>query len=171
MLEDLKTILEMRTGKQYEDSQLEPMIEFAKSIINSPITEVTSRTEYYVLEADNSYMTDYYPIFEIDSATVGDETVVVQQVDSEAGIIEFDKAYTGKLELEYKVGLPTQTLNSYLLPIVVEVVVGMENNGNLSSIQEGDVNVSYDTSSNTSMKLDSLIANLRGMYGAKVKLL
>lgn len=154
----------------YTDQQLAQLVSEAKSLVNSPITGTSQETDYVPDFTGNTYLTDYYPVIR-GSVTllVNGENVTPRRVTPD-GRIYLPNGMIGELECTYTTGLDTTTLNSYLVPIVVGMITGNENQ-NLASISEGDVSISYRSEGSTSADLDQLVANLRGLYGARVRLL
>lgn len=166
-LQDLLTLHGIDTSK-YTPTMLNALILEAKTLIGADYVYDSQYTDYKDTFHGTRYMTEKYPVKEVTSITVNDEEIIPRKI-THNGIIYFDGYITGGLEVEYIVGLDDNDYEKTILPICL--YIAKQNEGqNVSSVQEGDVNVSYDTGSNQAM-IDTLINNIRGKYGARVRLL
>lgn len=157
----------------YSDAELDSFILEAKLLVDAPFVNDAVYEDYVDRFSSDKYMIRHYPLKESDDFNVliddKDITNNVRKITSN-GIIYFDKKYTGSLTVSYVCGLNTTAINDYLIPIIVYLIKDKEGK-NISSISEGDVSVSYNNSSNTSLTLDSLVNRLRKKYGARLRLL
>lgn len=111
-----------------------------------------------------------YPLLEDEDITVviDDNTITPSHIDYQNGIIYLSQPYTDStLECSYTVGYDEDTVNADLVPIVVQAIKD-SNGGNLASINEGDVSISYNTAGGTSLQVDQLIAGFKAKYAGAV---
>lgn len=168
-LETLRNLLEAHglphTPEEISDNALESLILEAKLLVNEPYM-FDNVTEDYEPDFDGeTYMTEDYPIHpESVSLSIDDAAIAPERITKE-GIIYLDNIYHGKLSCTYTVGLDGADVENYLLPIVVYMVKDKEGK-NVSSIQEGDINISYDTTSNAQISM--LIERLTNKYNGRV---
>ena len=168
-LETLRELLKAHglpnTQEEISDEELEAWILEAKLLINEPYM-FTNITEDYDPEfGDEIYMTEDYPIIPDTVSLSIDDTAIAPERVTNDGIIYLEKPMHGKLSCTYTVGLCDADVENYLLPIVVYMVKDNEGR-NVSSIQEGDLNVSYDATSN--MQISNLIDRLVNKYNGRV---
>ncbi len=111
-----------------------------------------------------------YPILDTEDITVviDDVAVTPKHVDYQNGIIYLNQSYTDStLECSYTVGYTATEIQADLVPILVQAIKD-NNGGNLASINEGDVSVSYNTTGTLSLQLDNLIAGFKAKYAGCV---
>lgn len=168
-LETLRNLLEAHglphTTDEISDTTLESLILEAKLLVNEPYMFDNITEDYEPDFSGETYMTEDYPVHpETVSLCIDDEAVAPERVTKD-GIIYLDHVHHGKLECTYTVGLDDADVENYLLPIVVYLVKDREGK-NVSSIQEGDINISYDTTSNAQISM--LIERLTNKYSGRV---
>lgn len=171
LLTDLKKILEANGITDYTDTQLEAFIDKARVLANIP--GLTPHTEHDVVKdfTGDVYVTSFYPILDdAISLTINGEAVIPKLVEYDKGIIFLNNTINGLLQCTYTTGIPEEEFNVDLLPIVVQLVTDSSGK-NISSITEGDVTVSYKTSSSGSdeTSIDALIRNFRAKYDTMVR--
>lgn len=172
LLDDLKRLLEAQGITEYSDEQLEAFIDKTKVLVN--VQNITPHEEYDIsrdFEGD-VYVTSYYPLIESEpiTLTIDEKPIIPTLINYEKGILFLSTEYEGVLTCKYTTGILEEELNKDLLPIVSQLV--QEGAGrNVSSITEGDVTVSYNTT-NTGVdetSLDALIRNFRAKYDTIIR--
>ena len=155
--------------KEYTNAQLDSFILEAKLLVDMPFMMNSVYEDYEAKYRGKVYYTHEYPILTNSvQLTIDGKRVPILNINNEGRII-FDKKHRGTLECKYTVGLSDDDINNYLIPIVVCLIEDAEG-GNISSITEGDVSLSYDTTGYSNRTLDSLVNGLRNKYGARVRL-
>lgn len=171
-ISDLRELLQVYgiDDSQYTDTQLQLLLKQARTFIGNATPE--NREDYVDQYHGKKYMTQYYPV-SVDSVnvTVGGESVTPHHI-TEEGIIYFDNIVNGELSCTYTQQLSEEDISGAVLPLVVYMIQD-QNGGNMSSITEGDVSVSFDNNStvSTSNQINRLIESLRQKYKARVVLL
>lgn len=165
----LAQLLTAHNITNYTTDQLETYIKQAMMLaeINSIApTEKEYKRHYH----DEVFLTSYYPITNPEQMVIqinGEDITPDFVLDTE-GIIYFDKMYTGTLYVEYEHGILEEDITNLLVPLAFNLFVD-SNGGNLASITEGDISVSYKTDGTSLQSNDDLISRLRGKYEARVK--
>lgn len=165
----LEQLLKAHNITNYTTDQLETYIKQAMMLaeINSIApTEKEYKRHYH----DEVFLTSYYPITNPEQMVIqinGEDITPDFVLDTE-GIIYFDKMYTGTLYVEYEHGILEEDITNLLVPLAFNLFVD-SNGGNLASITEGDISVSYKTDGTVLQSNDDLISRLRGKYEARVK--
>ena len=176
-IETLRTLLQAnKITTTYTDEELEAIITQALLLVNAPYTTDNTYNDYVHTFNGTSYITQYYPLKTIshDDIIVTLDDVNVNEYISNLtrdGIIYFDRPLRGRLNITYTVGLDTNDINNYIVPIALYLI--KDNEGmNMNSVQEGDVTVNYSNmATSTCAGIDALIGNLRNRYGARVRLI
>jgi hypothetical protein len=171
-ISDLRELLQVYgiDDSQYTDTQLQLLLKQARTYIGD--VTPTSHTDYVERFNGKRYMTQYYPVG-VDSVTIlVDEESITPKYITEEGIIYFDNMVTGELRCTYTQQLSEEEISDAILPLTVYMIkdnIG----GNMSSITEGDVSVSFDNNStvSTSNQINRLIESLRNKYKSRVVLL
>lgn len=168
--DDLRNLLSLHgiDTTDYDENKLNALLLESKLIINAPFTTDTVHKDYKQHFLGDKYLTESYPLKEVVSVKIGEEEVIPEHVSSN-GIIYFEKQVSGKLLVEYIVGLTSQDYQDTVLPICVYLAKDIAGQ-NVSSISEGDVSVSYAAGSSATM-IDNLVSEIRSKYGARVRLL
>lgn len=169
ILTDLRGILIAHgiDSEEYSDEVLNNFILEAKLLVNEPFMFDTQFEDYEPDFCDDTYMTENYPVV-TDSVTitVGDETITPDKVTSE-GIIYLPRTIDGKFTITYTVGLGEDDINEFLLPITLYIIEEKQGK-NIASIQEGDVNISYDTANGYNTQMFNLVNALKNKYAGRV---
>lgn len=165
----LEQLLKAHNITNYTTDQLETYVKQAMMLaeINSIApTEKEYKRHYH----DEVFLTSYYPITNPEQMVIqinGEDITPDFVLDTE-GIIYFDKMYTGTLYVEYEHGILEEDITNLLVPLAFNLFVD-SNGGNLASITEGDISVSYKADGTSLQSNDDLISRLRGKYEARVK--
>lgn len=172
-VETLRKLIEAE-GISTEDITDETLQTYIDKAINLADIPGGSKEDYVRRFKGDTYVTDFYPLLplsddgDIVTLTIDDEQVTPDHVCVDEGIIYLDKPMRGKLTCNYNYGLSDEDVTKYILPIACSLF--KDNKGdNVASITEGDISISYDNTSSTSDSTDSLIAELRNKYNARVK--
>lgn len=153
----------------YTDQELDAFLLEAKLLIGEDWVFPHQYKDYVHKWDGDTYVLDYYPVLTGETVTVKVNDVtredIIDKVTSE-GIVYFKHSINGSLEITYTVGLPDEDVVEYLLPITVAVVEDILGR-NVASVTEGDVSVSYSSTS-TKSQTESLIGALREKYCARL---
>lgn len=119
---------------------------------------------------------DFYPILEITSVNIGSETLEPTDyiLDEELGIIYLKHPYRGLLNLKYVSGfskLEYDTVISPLLDLMLKYHLDTGWDKDATTIKEGDVSISYDSSIGTGALINNRINELRKRYSTTARLL
>ncbi|WP_299523275.1 hypothetical protein [uncultured Methanobrevibacter sp.] len=118
----------------------------------------------------------FYPIVEIISLNIGSTTIKPTDyiLDEEQGIIYLKKHYTGLLNLKYTSGFNKNEYDTVIHPLLNLMMDYFKNNDlnkDASTVKEGDVSISYDTSISTGALIQNRINNLKKRYNTTVRLI
>lgn len=175
MIQSLREMLTSRGIKEeeYTDAQLTSMIQQAVTIIGEEYVSSRNEIDYDYTFNGDIYLTAEYPI------TPGQVTAAIDDVDitsdiksiTREGVIQFKKDHDGVLRVEYNVGLTSDIVQESILLAAMYITADSDHAGNISSINEGDVSISYDRSTNTSNSLDGIVKDIHNQFGARVKMI
>ena len=158
---------------EYSNDELDSFILEAKLLLDAPFVYDTLHEDYVDDFEGNKYMLRYYPFKESNefSVSLNDEDITshVKKI-MKSGLLFFDKSFHGSLNVTYSVGLDVDDINTYIVPIVLYIIRDKEGK-NISSINEGDISISYDNTSNSSLTTDALIKRLKNKYGTRLRLI
>jgi hypothetical protein len=175
MIETLRTMLETIgiQADEYTDTQLAGMIQNAATLIGEEYTTPRSEVDYDYDFHGDLYLTAEYPILARDLQIQLDERDITESIQSitNEGVIHFKEKQDGVLRVTYNVGLAGDVVQEYILLAAMYLAADNSHKGNISSITEGDVSISYNTTSNTYNSLDSVIRGIHEMFGARVKMI
>ena len=159
---------------QYTDEQLQAIIENARSVLGDCVEERTHE-DYLRHFSNDVYTTNYYPINVDDvEVTCDDKAVQVDKITKE-GVIYFTNTERGSLRVVYVQAIDTSIVDNVVSQLVVYMIQQKQagNIEGISSINEGDISISYDT--NSTLRSDALVQklidDLRNSYKARVRLL
>ena len=173
----LRTLLQSNgiDDTSYDDSQLCQLIQQSVTLIGEDYVTGSCETEYDYTFNGDMYMTMSYPVVtdevqvKLDDVDVPSEDIL--HITSE-GVIRFKRDLEGLLEVRYRNGVNDSTMTDFLLLATLHLVKGgASGTGNISSITEGDVNVSYDNTTNSNNSLNGVITTVHGLYGARVRMI
>lgn len=120
----------------------------------------------------DSVIVDYYPLHSIRKIMVDSNCICVNKclIDNQAGIIFLPKRYVGKLYIQYMYCIPKEEYSP-----IIDLMMEYENNPGwdkrASSITEGGVTVSLDTSSGQFAVIQSMIDDLKYRYNTTARLI
>ena len=151
------------------------LIQQSVTLIGEDYVTGTCETEYDYNFNGDMYMTMSYPVVTSEVLVKLDDVEVpagdILHVTSE-GVIRFKRDLQGLLEVRYRNGVNDSTMTDFLLLATLHLIRGgSSGTGNISSITEGDVNVSYDNTTNSNNSLNGVITTVHGLYGARVRMI
>jgi hypothetical protein len=154
----------------YSEDTLSSFIDEAKLLVGEDFVVSRPVEEFFPQFHDDSVLLSDYPVV-VDSVevTCDDVTVTPTHVTVE-GVVYFPEKQCGRLLVQYTVGLGTEDMEKYILPITVHLIMEKEGK-NISSISEGDISVSYDTNNTLNAQVTTLIQELKNKYSGRVCLL
>lgn len=172
--EEIRTQLESRGIVFEEDSDFTTLLTSIKSEISSRIGIPFSPTSQVQLERSfnrNILVVDFYPLHEVTLLQIGN-TVLVEGddfiVDKINGIIYLEDFPKGFLKLEYSYCLTDEQLDIYVLPLLLDMCEYAMDSGwdkDASSIKEGEITVSFDTSVGKGALIQSRLNDLKSQFG------
>ena len=119
-----------------------------------------------------------YPVSKVDCVCVNGNPVDSEKfvLDGDLGVLYFTRTFTGLLKLKYTVELSEGVIDSLVNPLLVDMFAhdinkGFTFDGEYSTVKEGDVSISYDTSSGLYSSMQDRINQLKFMYSYRAKLL
>lgn len=175
MIDTLRTMLETMgiQADEYTDTQLASIIQQACTLIGEEYTTPRSEVDYDYDFKGDLYLTAEYPILATGLEVYVDERDITSSIKSitNEGVIHLHEEHEGVLRVTYTVGLASDVVQEYILLAAMYLTADNSHKGNIGSIQEGDVTVSYNTAGNTYNSLDSVIRGIHGLFGARVKLI
>ena len=160
-------------SEKWTDEELTALLTQSAAVIGTQYVQGELNTEYMYDYNGEVYTTICYPVRTDDITAHLDGEDITEHIEhaTTEGIITFEGVYTGKLCISYNNQADTETIDDYICLVAIEMLKNSSSGGNIASIQEGDVTVSYDTNSTTRASLDTIANELRCMYGARVRLL
>lgn len=121
---------------------------------------------------------DYYPVRKINSFVIGSKTLTDEDyvLDEELGILYLHSNMSGLLVIEYCCQLSDDMISNIVNPLVFDIIkyrltTNFSNNGDISSMKEGDVSVNYNTNSSLGNLIQSRIKDLKNCYSIRIKVL
>lgn len=120
---------------------------------------------------DKNYLLPNYPVTEIEYIKVEDKEINPDKylIDKENGIIRWkDRTIIGEyLEIKYKTQIKDPSLIGLINTIISDMIyydLNPATDKNLTSIHEGDVSITYNTSNSTGSRINSNINLLKSKY-------
>lgn len=132
----------------------------------TPATQIEKKFD------NDSIVVDYYPIESIRKIMVDNNCICINEclIDKDAGIIFLPKKYTGDLFLQYIYKIP-ESAYSAIIDLMVEYDNDPAWDKRASSITEGGVTVSIDTSVGKGALIQSMIDDLKFRYNSTARLI
>lgn len=179
---DDTTLLTILSSK-YSDKSKEELEIIIKQIIlkisqyiGVPIFP-TSFTQIEKNFKGESLIVDTYPIYDIHSLTIEGKKLHEHKefnLDKNAGLIYFKDYHEGFLKLEYTACLNDSQCELYINPLVLDMVdyeLDMGWTKNASSISEGDVSISLDTSIGKGTLIQSKLDDLKILFNSNCRMI
>jgi len=156
----------------YTSEQLTGMIQQAVTLIGDEYVQGYNEVDYDYDYHGSIYLTALYPIITDDVTVTLDDVDVTNKIQSitNDGVIKFSEDLHGLLKITYTNGVDTNVIKQYVLLASMNLLKSTTG-GIISSINEGDVSISYDTSSITATSLDGIITTVHNMFGARVSMI
>lgn len=156
----------------YTDEQLQLLISQATAYIGEDFVNPTTHEDYLRHYEGTRYMTDYYPVDVSSCVVLVDGEEVTPHKITEEGIIYFENHIQGELLCTYVQAIDETAIEQALFG-VIGYMIADTTGGNMKSINEGDISITYDTDNNlsTSSQISHLIESLRNKYKARVRLI
>lgn len=182
---DLITLLKLK-GIEYDldDDGLNNLIGFkVKELMGLLGVDLVPVQREYMIQKfkSNKIFLNFYPVLSIENITIGKDEVEDYIVNKNIGVVYLEDICDGMLHVDYTTKLPDKDINVIIKPLLMDMVMydlinkgNKINEGSVSTIKEGDVSVSYDTSSNLGNRIYTRIGDLRlkySSYNTKVRLM
>lgn len=175
MIENLREMLTSRgiNAEEYTEAQLSSMIQQAVTLIGEEYVSSRTEVDYDYTFTGDIYLTAEYPITPEAVTVTLDDVDITDSIKSitKEGVIHFNEDHDGVLRVEYNVGLTSDVVQDSILLAAMYLLGDSAHMGNISSINEGDVSISYDRTNNTANSLDGVINNVHKQFGARVKMI
>lgn len=126
---------------------------------------------------DTTILLDFFPVLSVDSFTIADTEINHDDyvLDAECGVVYLKNIYdTGFMDISYNVGFTDEQYQALIEPLVnlmVEYACDTGWDKDASSIHEGDVSISYDTSLGKGALIQQGLDNLRAMFNVQARLI
>ena len=121
---------------------------------------------------NDSIVVDFYPIYSIRKIMIDNNCICINEclIDKQAGIIFLPKQYKGTLRIQYIYKIPEEEYSS-----IIDLMMEYDNDPawdkRASSITEGGVTVSIDTSVGKGALIQSMIDDLKYRYNSTARLI
>lgn len=115
---------------------------------------------------------DHYPLHSINKIKIDKKCICLNDclIDEESGLIYLDDNYTGLLYVQYMYCIPEEDYSA-----IIDLMMEYENtpgwDKRASSISEGGVTVSLDTSAGQWGVINSMITDLKNRYNATARMI
>ncbi|MBX7076660.1 MAG: hypothetical protein K1X33_05040 [Methanobacteriaceae archaeon] len=185
-LDDLREYLKIKgiDDSLYTDNVLEKLINFYTDYIVSYTGIDFDEHEHTVVDTcpifrTNSYLLGFYPVVEIESIEL-DGNVINEssyKLDKNNGIIYWiDDSIDGDvLEIVYISQIRDNLILNTFVPLLKDMIycsLEPNNKGNIVSVKEGDVTVTYDSNSTMSNFIINRLDLLKNLYyGSKTQMI
>lgn len=163
------------------DDELSELMSIAESQIISATGLNIKPRNYKLIEeyngTDTTILLDYFPVLSVNSFTIADTELDADDyvLDSECGVIYLKNIYSeGFMDITYTVGFTDeqyQALIEPLLTLMVEYACDTGWDKDASSIKEGEITVSYDTSLGKGALIQQGLDNLRAMFNVQSRMI
>lgn len=170
--QDLKQFL-IDDGFELTDEEFNKLLSRVKVEVNQkldfPIT-ATSFTQTQKSFNGSVLVVDMFPLQSIHSLKIGEYCLHEDkdyQINFDDGIIYFNRTWNGFLRLEYIAGLTDNDYNTYITPLILQLLeyhLDKTPNKDASSIKEGEITITYDNTTLTSNRINTMIQELNNRY-------
>lgn len=133
----------------------------------------TNFTQFEKFDGETLHV-NMFPIKEVTNLTIDNKSISDFIVDNQAGLIYFPQHYTGFLKLKYTACLTETDYSLYIEPLVEDMIEYETDSGwtkNASSISEGDVSISLDTSIGKGALIQKKLDNLKNMFNTYARMI
>ena len=176
-----ETLPQLLTGMGYEftNEEYEDLLTIVKAQIESRLPlpiQPKEYTQFMVLDHICRVVLDFFPVTTINSITIDDKVIVTEEyrLNCNDGVLYLKQPLHGLLRVAYMIGLSEEDYQQYILPLILDMLKYNLENGwdkDASSIKEGDVSVSYDTSLGLGALIQSRLNSLEAKYGCYVRMI
>jgi len=165
--------------KSDEDLQLllDNMVKELMSYTNAPINPINRKNIIRDFSSDMLEL-DYYPVKCISSFKIGSKDLTSDDyvLDEDLGILYLNTIMSGLLVIEYVNQVSENVIDNLINPLLFDMFKyrltnPSSDNGAMSSVKEGDVQVNYDTSTSLGSLIYSRINNLKASYSIRIRML
>lgn len=181
-VDELKTELDNQ-GVDYSDYE-----EQLEQLLNSTINKLQGLTGLSINPQERDVLIfeytgrmlqfDFYPVQCVNQLCI-DEKIIEEEkyvLDCSLGVLYFKDIMDGTLKCKYTTYVPEDIIDSLVNPLLVDMLShdinkGFNWEGEYSTVKEGDVSISYDTSTGLYSSINDRINNLKFMYSGRAKLL
>lgn len=164
----------------YEENLEQLLTSYIQKLIGLTGAPILSKTieEMEYDYSGKTFQFKVYPISEVKCVCLNgnpvDEELYV--LDGNIGVLYFTRSFTGLLKLTYTVELSEQVIDTLVNPLLVDMLghdisKGFNWDGEYSTVKEGDVSISFDTSTGSYAGIQNRINELKYMYSYRAKLL
>lgn len=170
--QDLKQFL-IDDGFELTDEEFNKLLSRVKVEVNQkldfPVT-ATSFTQTQKSFNGSVLVVDMFPLQSIRSLKIGEYCLHEDkdyQINFDDGIIYFNRTWNGFLRLEYIAGLTDNDYNTYITPLILQLLeyhLDKTPNKDASSIKEGEITITYDNTTLTSNRINTMIQELNNRY-------
>ncbi len=184
---ELKQILKLKGVKDtgFSPEELKLLIEYKtvelQGLINANIEEKQESQTVYKFRDDRISLAAY-PVQGIESITLDNKELSDDDwvLDHSLGLVYFTRKLYGLLTVNYISCLDDDVIKTAIVPLLTDMILydilnkkNNPNTGIVSNVKEGDVSVSYDTSTTLGNRIWSRIEELRARYSrtARVRLI
>ena len=144
--------------------------------LNVPL-DATSFTQTIPDFHGNKIIVDMFPVQAIHKLTINNKMLCEDrhyQINYADGIIYLKQPNHGFLKLEYLAGLTVEEYQKYITPVLLLMLqdqIDTDWSKHASSITEGNVSVSYDTSLGLQSKIEKSIDDLNSRFSAYLRMI
>lgn len=156
------------------DDDFNKLFELVKAQIAQKIGIPLEPTKFTQVERnffDDIIILDYFPLDKIHHIKIGEEDLTTDDciIDYSGGIIYLNNSIRGFLKLEYTSCISTNDYSMYILPLINDMIEYQLDTGwdkDASSIKEGEITITYDTSIGKGAKINDALNELKERYSA-----
>lgn len=159
-----------------DNSELEELIkQKISAYINVPLTPKKFTQMEHDFN-DDVLIINEYPVCEILSLRIGSQELTSDDyiLDVNSSVLYLNKTYNGLLFLEYTSCLSEEDIAMYITPLVQDMMEYELDTGwtkNASSIHEGDVSISIDTSIRKGALIQKNLDELKSMFNTYARMI
>lgn len=184
----LITVDELKTELDNQGVDYSAYEEQLEQLLKSTITKLQGLTglsinpiirEFLIYDYEGKMLQfDFYPVQCVNQLCINEKIVDDDKyvLDEGLGVLYFKTLMNGVLKCKYTTYVPDEIITSIINPLLVDMLShdinkGFNWEGEYSTVKEGDVSVSYDTSTGLYNSIQDRINNLKFMYSGRAKLL
>ena len=167
-------------GLQLTEEKFESLLTVVKAELESridiPLT-VTSFIQTIHNFHGDKIVVDMFPVQAIHKLTINNKRLCEDRdyhINCQDGIIYLKQPMAGFLKLEYLAGLNVEEYQKHITPVLLLMLQDQLDTGwdkNASSITEGNVSVSYDTSLGLQSRIEKSITDLNNRFSAYMRMI